>query len=654
MCAILPQTTLYDVIGGKKILAEARSTLPSSLPNHLVVVGARYDKLPTSLQQRMTFYIKGKSQDFAIDEFMNGKKTITLPMAKLNNEKVTISFASATTADEDALNSLLPEGNITDESQLPSSIPLYINVKPQLKVNGKVVQELEATRLGSEYTLKQTLHKPTQTLHFGQPRLLIAGGYYAVNTIVQSVSVEKLKALQDKIKQTQETLQSSNQAQINSLTREDIMGDMVYAATLSYYAQMIAQGKMALRPLKAHFELVGSSGIIGYKPQVEKFFGLPIRLKAGGMSCDLIDADMTEHSNNDHTKHVQANQQIGMIGSSLEHQVLEQLFATDTNAEGFSAVKAIQLANEQGQKIYTITKDNYQAVIPQLQLAPAAIADIRAAAKAGYTVTTHEKRIHINGYTGEGYIVLNDRGTGAYLINGGLYGGIYINQESQWTLFALAVGTINDSRPDINHLDTIEKTLFNIAGSFLVILSVTYPDDVKIEPFAGFSAKNLFMAKFQTGLADLLNHFAVGLTTIGAAFGAIDGITNYLVIWYFFGEGKAVDLRDVYDAGKKYENAVSKEVKNFRFRNKQCNTTVTKNISKCVTWTNGLFALGCGFLHAVSQCNNSTCQYNFSIDDMFEDALDLGIDDIEGNQEAYGSTPYPIHYDFQGDPLPCE
>ena len=218
-------------------------------------------------------------------------------------------------------------------------------------------------------------------------------------------------------------LQNNNQAQLDALTREDIMGDMVYAASLSYYAQMIAQGKMATRPLGTHYELVGSSGIIGYKPQVEKLFGMPIRLKAGGMSCDIIDAVMTEHSNNDQAKHVQANRQIGMIGSSLEHQVLEQLFAQN-GEQGFSAVKAIQLANEQGQKIYTITKDNYQEVIPQLQLASHAIADIRAAAQAGLTVTTHQKRISINGYTGEGYIILNDRGVGAYLINGGLYGGI--------------------------------------------------------------------------------------------------------------------------------------------------------------------------------------------------------------------------------------
>ncbi|HIP14503.1 MAG TPA: hypothetical protein EYG74_03330 [Sulfurimonas autotrophica] len=149
---------------------------------------------------------------------------------------------------------------------------------------------------------------------------------------------------------------------------------------------------------------------------------------------------MTEHSDNDQAKHAQANRQIGMIGSSLEHQVLEQLFATDTNAEGFSAVKAIQLANEQGQKIYTITKDNYQEVIPQLQLASHAIADIRAAAQAGLTVTTHQKRISINGYTGEGYIILNDRGVGAYLINGGLYGGLLVYVQSLAIVAWVALG----------------------------------------------------------------------------------------------------------------------------------------------------------------------------------------------------------------------
>lgn len=62
--------------------------------------------------------------------------------------------------------------------------------------------------------------------------------------------------------------------------------------------------------------------------------------------------------------------------------------------------------------------------MPKLQLASAAEADIQAAAQAGYTVTTHERRISVNGYTGEGYIILNDHGVGAWMINGGLYGGM--------------------------------------------------------------------------------------------------------------------------------------------------------------------------------------------------------------------------------------
>ena len=170
------------------------------------------------------------------------------------------------------------------------------------------------------------------------------------------------------------------------------------------------------------YELAGSSGVIGYKPNVDKLFGMPIKLTAGGMSCDLIDTHMVETTHNEIEKHIQTNKSLGVIGSSLEHLVLEQLFATN-GEQGFSAVKAMQVANQEGQKIFTITKDNYQEIIPQLNLAPAAIADIESAAKAGYTVTTHQNRISLNGYTGEGYIILDSSGNGAWMINGGMYGG---------------------------------------------------------------------------------------------------------------------------------------------------------------------------------------------------------------------------------------
>ena len=203
---------------------------------------------------------------------------------------------------------------------------------------------------------------------------------------------------------------------------------------------MIAKEKLTALSLDSRYELAGSSGVIGYKPNVDKLFGMPIKLTAGGMGCDLIDTNMVATLERDGEKYIQTNKSLGVIGSSLEHLVLEQLFATN-GEQGFSAVKAIQVANQEGQKIFTITQDNYQEIIPQLNLAPAAIADIESAAKAGYTVTTHQNRISLNGYTGEGYIILDSSGNGAWMINGGMYGGFLNLGASLLLAGTVALGT---------------------------------------------------------------------------------------------------------------------------------------------------------------------------------------------------------------------
>ena len=223
------------------------------------------------------------------------------------------------------------------------------------------------------------------------------------------------------------------------------------------------------------YELAGSSGVIGYKPNVDKLFGMPIKLTAGGMSCDLIDTHMVETTHNEIEKHIQTNKSLGVIGSSLEHLVLEQLFATN-GEQGFSAVKAMQVANQEGQKIFTITKDNYQEIIPQLNLAPAAIADIESAAKAGYTVTTHQNRISLNGYTGEGYIILDSSGNGAWMINGGRYGGFMAWQfavNMVWVFFA--ANKIAGITPHNNLTSFFSGTIFaglSLASNLLDLASI--------------------------------------------------------------------------------------------------------------------------------------------------------------------------------------
>ncbi len=118
----------------------------------------------------------------------------------------------------------------------------------------------------------------------------------------------------------------------------------------------------------------------------------------------------------------------GARQSANEHLVPEQLFddpnTKEKEVEGVSAVKAIQIAQEQGQTVYTITQDNYSQIIPKLSLSANVMTDIRDNVAVGRTVTVHEKTINYKGWKGSGYIIIDPQtGSGAYLIDGGANGG---------------------------------------------------------------------------------------------------------------------------------------------------------------------------------------------------------------------------------------
>ena len=97
---------------------------------------------------------------------------------------------------------------------------------------------------------------------------------------------------------------------------------------------------------------------------------------------------------------------------------------TEKEVKGVSAVKALQIAQQQGQTIYTITKENYNQVLPKLSLSANVMSDIQNAINADKVVTVHEKNISYKGWHGSGYVILDPKyGTGAYLIGGGFNGG---------------------------------------------------------------------------------------------------------------------------------------------------------------------------------------------------------------------------------------
>ena len=86
----------------------------------------------------------------------------------------------------------------------------------------------------------------------------------------------------------------------------------------------------------------------------------------------------------------------GIAGSNSEHGIIEQVYRVGA----ISAVKAIQLANSSGQKVYRITSANQATVIPLLQIGADVVTDIINALNAGKEVIVHERELQVGQWSG--------------------------------------------------------------------------------------------------------------------------------------------------------------------------------------------------------------------------------------------------------------
>jgi len=417
----LTNPTVGDVIGGRKTIIKQYPVLPSSLPNKIVVTGSRYGALPSQLQHHMAFAFEKDILGDLVDP-------ISYPYAQLNNQKVTLSFKPATADDEAALQSLLPAGEITDISQLPTSIPAYlINVIPEIKLNGQVVKQGSPMPLGTDLSFNFRITYQNYGSYPYEYKVP-AGSYLSVAVVGGSVSPKVLTDLQSKVTQTKTTLETGDATLICALGREDLLGDLFYAGTLGYYAQYTALSKLMGQQQKAQHYLAAGYGTFGYEPNVDTVFGIPRAITTGGAAMNIpminiIGTDSPANTAAEDKKNYAL--QIGILSSALEHAVPEQLFNTDPNnpPDAISAVKALSKASAAGQRIYHITQANQGTALPNIHHDPATIAEIQNALNVGKEVITHTDAVTVPGWTGAGYIIFDpETGDGAYKIGGGQNG----------------------------------------------------------------------------------------------------------------------------------------------------------------------------------------------------------------------------------------
>jgi hypothetical protein len=307
-----------------------------------------------------------------------------------------------------------------------------------------------------------------------------------------------------------------------------------YTLGTSLYGQM---GSTLLSINKPTVELVGNMVRFkapGYdlfktslKPQY--WFGIPRNVVIDGL---VMDVDHIEHQvvekNNDQEQWKAWNRASGARMSAMEHLMPEMMFSTaDNPAHGISAVKALQLAAAEGQKIWAITQTNLNTALAAINLRSDIETDIRNSVNAGKEVTAHEAAVDFYGSNQVGYIVIDpETGAGGYLIGGGENGGKLAAHGAGYALGMLGVligGTLATGGlaafPAVIPLAVGLFTLLNILAVFTIV-SVIIDDNLSaLDAFISFGC-GLIMSLAMTGVAMLFMRVSI------TAF--IDNFINYI------------------------------------------------------------------------------------------------------------------------------
>jgi hypothetical protein len=233
------------------------------------------------------------------------------------------------------------------------------------------------------------------------------------------------------------------------LTKHEVVGHLLQSGVMSYMAMTHIQNQLSAQTSDIVYYREPSYGTFSTNARIQYLFNQPQSIEMTGL---LMDMDRMKSSaeckNNCWENWRDFNQQTGAAMSAYEHLIPEQLFSSDEEPiEGISAVKALAIATQQGQRIYTITNDNLNTALQALTFDDDAVKqEIRSQVTAGLVVTVHRDELTYAGWSGVGYTVIDpETGAGAYKISGGSDGAEMSSAElsdfgSQIGLLAIVTG----------------------------------------------------------------------------------------------------------------------------------------------------------------------------------------------------------------------
>lgn len=404
LAANLPSVSLADVAHDGPIHSQVFSTLPAALPYTIVGATTTYAQIPSTLTFRVGLTLSQGSTTLF-------QQILSLPDMSL--ERVTIGYAPAA------------GGLLT----------------PELLVGGQVVAQGPAIANRSSVHLEVDHYDPgstTVTQTFGYDRL--AGQYVAVGLDAGQISNAYLAAQQADINTA--AIAARDGA---AFTTEDQVGAFLSLAIGTYFynsdvADQVTDGLAQAVPVFNHV----ASGLATGETTVTYHWDLQNPAIPQGINVDVANAFHQEFTINGDTSNDTLRQRLlGDDGSAEESNVWEQV----ANTTGISAVKSIQLANQRGIPVFTITSSNAATLIPQLTIDPSTVAAIQTAVNGGATVIVPRDPTPLNKWNGVGYISRQSLAGGgfseAYIIAGGL-------QSSDSSSLEGGSGTGDPNSPNFN------------------------------------------------------------------------------------------------------------------------------------------------------------------------------------------------------------
>lgn len=523
-----PNATVGDVLGLQQTKVLPIRPLAAGLPYQLIVKKTNFSEIADG--QRLKF----KYELFTSDYGQQGASLLKIeePTVKLAGQKLALSFKPATQNDENLIASYIPApdpatGQI-DPTALPKSLPGYlIHMVPEFTIGNDVKATTTSQQtMGQELISEMGYYFPATQSWETTENKPIAGQYEAVALDLQGISLQQIAALKTDLEGTKAKLEAQNNT---SLTKHSVAGDLLQSVIINWFALNNIMDDVAAKELNVVKYHAPSYGQFQTKLSTHFFFGVPRNVSASGLVMD-IDSYLIQASSKDNQ--FEGTRQFllghGARGSAMEGLIPEKMLSTEQSlAHGISAVKAIQLAAAEGQKIYTITKDNVDAALNAIALSPDVENEIRNAAYAGKVITAHEHDISYFGIISAGYIIFDPQtGAGAYLLDSG-EDGAYTSGATLASVIVIEV-TIADlvSKPGFQGALVVSETwlagiMALIAGyaAGTALLYNTVWDENEKKCFWGGFIDTLTVAGFA--------QIAVG-GTIGRPFGIISEIIQMI------------------------------------------------------------------------------------------------------------------------------